>query len=51
MPIKKARFRFKKVSPKTKVRLAFVGKKKLVEVTPYHKKNKWVRGHTRKMPK
>ena len=52
---KGTRFRYKQVSPKTRVRLGYVGKKKVVEVVHYERKNGWkrtsVRRHTRRMPK
>ena len=53
MPLPKGtRYRYKKVSPKTRVRLAYVGRPgRVVEVTTYHRKNGWVRKHTRRIPK
>lgn len=48
---KKIRYRYKKISPTKRQRLAFVGKKRVVEVTTYHKKNGWVKKHTRREPK
>jgi len=51
MPLPKGtRYRFKQVSPKARVRLAYY-KKRLVEVTSYRKKNGiWVKSHTRRYP-
>jgi len=52
LPYKNVRYRFKTVSPKTRVRLAYVGKPgKVVEVTTYHRKNGWVKKHTRRRPR
>jgi len=52
MPLPKGtRYRFKQVSPKARVRLAYY-KKRLVEVTSYRKKNGvWVKSHTRRYPR
>lgn len=51
MPLdKNIRFRFKKISPIKKIRLAYLDDK-VVEVTSYNKKDgKFVKGHTRRMP-
>lgn len=49
MPIKNARYRFKKTGPRTRQRFAFVGKE-VREITSYRKKNGvWVRSHTRRI--
>ncbi len=50
-PRKKIRYRYKKISPGKRQRLAFVNNK-VVEVTGYRKKNhKWVEKYNRKKPK
>jgi len=52
---KGTRYRYKTVSPTTRLRLAHIGPKnggKVVEVTKYQKKNhKWVRQHKRRRPR
>ena len=50
LPYKKVRYRYKKIGPKRRQRLAFVNKK-VVEVTGYKKRNgKWVKSYTRRTP-
>lgn len=53
MPIrikgKKVRYRFKQVSPKKRVRLAYVNND-VVEITEYTKKNsQYIKGHIRRI--
>jgi len=50
MPLgKNVKFRFRTITPVEKQRLAFKNKK-VVEVTPYRRKNNvWVRGHPKKI--
>lgn len=51
MPIKGARYRVRYISPVYRTRLAFVNNR-VVEVTGYfHKKGKWVKAYTRRLPK
>ena len=48
LPYKKVRYRYKKLGPKRKQRIAFVNNK-VVEITGYERKNGWVRGHTKRI--
>jgi len=51
LPYKKVRYRFRKISPTKRQRLAFAGNK-VVEVTNYQRKNgNWVKKHRRRLPK
>ena len=49
LPYRKVRYRFKQVSPRRRIRLAYSGNKP-VEVTTYHRNNGWVKKHTRTCP-
>ena len=52
LPYKNVRYRYKQVSPKSRVRLAYTGRPgKVVEVTTYRRYNGWVKKHSRRMPK
>lgn len=49
MPLPKGiRYRYRKISPKRKQRLAFRNNK-VIEITGYRKENGFVRGHTRRI--
>jgi len=51
MPVPKGiRYRYRKISKKKRQRLAFVNNK-VVEITTYHRRNGWVKKHTRRMPR
>ena len=50
LPFKSVRYRYKKISPKKRQRLAFANGK-IVEVTGYKKNGKWVKKYQRTFPK
>lgn len=52
MPLKyrNVRYRYRKISKKKRQRLAF-SNNKVVEISTYHRRNGWVKKHTRRIPK